>query len=112
MVHDLDTPGDSNIQPDLPQPQLINTIRQVAGVRGIRFGSRVTAVYHILIHRVDPLRRYVELANELIADSNSEVELGQIEPDGSQNVTFKDKTTGKICIVLVKVGRIILKTFF
>lgn len=75
----------------------------------IKFGSKISAAYHILKHPTDPLDAYISRANETIRSPSSEyvVTLGQ---DGDvRSIMFKDNK-GK-CILLERDGRVFLCTY-
>lgn len=101
----------STIRPiRMTNQELTNLLRTEASNSNIRFGSIDSALYHMLTHPVDILGDYVSTANTLIANNASRVNITR-NNNGTIDITFKDPATGNYCVVLVKDGLILLKTF-
>ena len=101
--------NDDRIQIDMDQVQLIESIRVEARTGNIRMGSVESAVYHMLNHSVNPIQNYVLMANQLIADESMHI---TINPGTDFiDITFLNPNNSDSCVVLVKNGRMLLKTF-
>jgi hypothetical protein len=103
------------INTSLERNELIQLVRTEASNNNIRFGSVPTAAYHIRLHATNPMQNYVLYANQLIASPSSIVQnfvINQTNYETTIDIEFKDPKTNKTCVVLVKKGCIILKTYY
>lgn len=94
----------------LSTEEIINFVKNQAKSNNIRFGSIESAAYHMIIHSVDPIESYVRKANQFVANDN--VSTSIINNDAKTiDVKFFDPQTGEMCVILVKNGAIMIKTY-
>ena len=101
----------SQIQTSLDRNSLI---RSEASRNNIPFGSNESTIYHIHIYPTYPEENYVLFVNLLIANALSIVQnfpINQNEDGNSIDIEFIDPRTLSACIVLVKNGLDIIKSF-
>jgi hypothetical protein len=100
--------GSTAVGKNLSNNDLIAKIRTEASNNNIRFGSEISATYHIALHLVDPPSSYLIKANCIINHGQVEINITQ-EGDSRKLIFSKD---GNKCIVLEREGSVLLCSFF
>jgi hypothetical protein len=97
----------NGIRLNLRQDELVRSIKAGAVGVNIHFGSILSAVYHMRIHPVDPMKDYIKQANVVVKDGA--MDKFSKSADGSIDVCFT-RNRSKVC-VFVKEKFLLLKTF-
>ena len=100
--------GSTSVGKNLSNNDLIAKIRTEASNNNIRFGSEISATYHITLHPVDPPSSYLIKANSII--SHGQVEVNITQEGDSRILIFS--LDGKKCIVLEREEFELLCSFF
>jgi hypothetical protein len=97
-----------SIRIDLEENQLIELVRSEARNQRILFSTVENATYHMAAHPISDLAEYVRQANQLIANQRANYEIRPLRDGIDVEFNLGDE---EIVIIIVKNGRIILKTY-
>ncbi|KPJ02216.1 hypothetical protein RR46_08013 [Papilio xuthus] len=105
VVQREDMVGAAEVQAGCGDAELVSAAR---GVR-VRFGSAVSAAYHIFKHPTEPLAAYVRLANETIRSSATRWSVTLTQDGDARSLRFESEAGS--CVLLERDGRLLLCTF-
>jgi len=125
MSLDLDGVKSVRVEKFLDETSLLSIIRTEASNYNIRFGSKISAAYHLAKHALIPstsqldfnlnsdqiakLASYLRQANETISSVNSEVQVTISQQGDSRTIIFKHGNN--VAVVLESSGSIILCSY-
>ena len=125
MSLDLDGVTPVKVETYLDENSLLKTIRTEASNFNIRFGSRISATYHLAKHALIPsttgldfdlnidqinkLSSYLREANQVISNPKSEIQVTISQEGDSRTIIFKNGNN--VAVVLESFGSIILCSY-
>lgn len=96
--------GTEVVPKDLSDVELVDILRKC----DVKFGSNVSAAYHVFKHPTDPLEAYIIRANETLRSAD-QYSVTLTQEGDARSVRFEG--SGGSCIVLEREGRVLLCTF-